>query len=119
MRSTDAGVAVTGDQPRPDRFDELRCAYHARLHSDLMRLTALRVRLDEPLDGATPYEDIRRVAHGMAGAAAMFEAAAVAGAAGRLEEAALNSRISGTVPTDAMIRAALDGLINVLHELGA
>lgn len=112
------GTRRRGMHPQhSDRFDELQSAYLARLHSDLCRLMALRLQLHRPTAGESTVEDLRRVAHSMAGAAAMFEATLVAGAAAKIEETAVASRIAQTHAKDAALRAALDALIGMLEGM--
>ena len=104
-------------QGRGARYDELQSAYRDRLHSDLVCLMALRRRFHRPAPGASVVEDLRRVAHSMAGAAAMFEAAAVAGAAAKLEETAAANCIAQTHFPDEALGAALEALIGVLDSM--
>lgn len=100
-----------------DRYDDLRSAYLARLHNDLARLIKLRAQLQHEPTDASVSADLRRVAHGMAGAAAMFEAARVADAAAILEQAAVNSQIAQSRHQDDAQRTALDALIGVLEGM--
>jgi HPt (histidine-containing phosphotransfer) domain-containing protein len=89
MRSTNNWPSLT---PAPagsdDRFEELRIAYYARLKSDRAQVVALRTQLAKDPESKATYEAIRVCAHGMAGAAAIFEATDIMGAARKLEHAA-------------------------------
>ena len=120
MKSTEYWAPSSEPAVHTDRFEELRAAYYARLRSDLARLTALRVRFDETQGGDSLFhEEIRRVAHGMSGAAAMFEATQVAIASSRLEEAVRSSRRPQDTQAYAAVSAALDSLMHLLKQFGA
>ena len=120
MKSTEYWAPSSEPAAHTDRFEELRAAYYARLRSDLVRLTALRLRFDEVQGGDSVFhEEIRRVAHGMAGAAAMFEATQVAIVAGRLEEAVRSGRRPQDTHAYAAVSAALDALMHLLKRFAA
>src|ERR1700722_10484696 len=69
-----------------DRFEELRVAYHARLKSDRAKVVTLRTQLAKDPESKATYEAIRVCAHGMAGAAAIFEATDIMKAARQQEK---------------------------------
>jgi len=104
---------------RTDPFGDLRAAYSTRLRSDLAQLIRLRARLAGTGAGTaskTARESIRRVAHGMAGAAAIFKAGDIMRAAILLEQT-----VRATTP-DAdghALRLALDTMIDGLRPICA
>ena len=102
-----------GSRYRVNPTEELRKAYCDRLRSDRTRLTSLRDRLGDSAGQTEPlYEAIRRIAHGMAGAAAVFKVPDVLDASSILERsAALASH--GEEPA-MTVPAALDRLIDLL-----
>jgi len=98
-----------------DRFEELRAAYFARVAGDRAQLMQLRMRFERA--GPMPpgiYDDVQRVAHGMAGTAGVFEEFDVSRIARRLETAALTASHSPGVDTDAAVCRALDALVDLL-----
>jgi HPt (histidine-containing phosphotransfer) domain-containing protein len=98
-----------------DAFEELRMSYRDRLRSDRTQLTTLRNRLGGPGGETVPlYEAIRRIAHGMAGAAAVFKVSDVFDASSTLEQSvSLASTAHGGNPA-MTVPAALDRLIELL-----
>jgi EAL domain-containing protein (putative c-di-GMP-specific phosphodiesterase class I) len=119
VESTDAWPSLKVPEGRSDPFGDLRAAYSTRLRSDLAQLTRLRAKLAGTGAGAgskTARESIRRVAHGMAGAAAIFKAGDIMRAAILLEQA-----VRATAP-DAdghALRLALDTMIGTLRPICA
>jgi HPt (histidine-containing phosphotransfer) domain-containing protein len=77
---------------------------------------AFRRQLDGPLFATLPYEDIRRAAHGMAGAAAMFDAGQIATAAAELEAAARDAHLVGGESGFLKVRVRLETLIRIVRE---
>ena len=127
MRSTNHWPRLT---PAPagtdDRFEELRIAYYARLKSDRAQVMALRTQLGKAPDSKATYDAIRVCAHGMAGAAAIFEATDIMKAARALEhvatEAALAMASSDTAQSQAnsgnpAVGPPLDSLIELLDSI--
>jgi HPt (histidine-containing phosphotransfer) domain-containing protein len=106
-----------------DRFEELRIAYYARLKSDRAQVVSLRTQLAEGSDPKATYEAIRVCAHGMAGAAAIFEATDVMKAARKLEHAAVEATTSPDPVQSAensgnpALRPLLDSLIELLDSI--
>jgi diguanylate cyclase (GGDEF)-like protein len=117
--ATDAWPSLMVPESRNDPFGDLRAAYSTRLRSDLAQLIRLRAKLAGTGAGAGPKtarESIRRVAHGMAGAAAIFKAGDIMRAAILLEQA-----VRATTP-DAdghALRLALDTMIGTLRPVCA
>jgi HPt (histidine-containing phosphotransfer) domain-containing protein len=130
MRSTNDWPRLT---PTPagsdDRFEELRIAYYARLKSDRAQVVALRTQLAKDPGSKATYEAIRVCAHGMAGAAAIFEATDIMGAARKLEHAAADAPRAPDAatpidPTKSLedsgnpaVRPLLDSLIELLDSI--
>ncbi len=124
MRSTSHWPRLT---PAPagadDRFEELRIAYYARLKSDRAQVLSLRTLLVESSDAKAAYEAIRACAHGMAGAAAIFEANDVMTAARQLEHAASAAKTSldSAAPAgdsgNPAVSPLLDSLIELLNSI--
>jgi len=117
-------VKSTGAWPRfgepkraGDPLGDLRAAYFTRLRRDLAQLGTLRAKLAGAGTGSkTAYESIRRIAHGMAGAAAIFNAGAVMRAAIMLEQTVR----AATPDADGdAVRLALDTMIDSLRPLCA
>ena len=109
--------------PFTERYEELRAAYRTRLAGELSALRALakRLALTESAPAAEPalIEEIRQMAHRMAGAAGMFEAASIADAAGLLEDAAAPPRESADGFWRDGLRGALDHLMRQIEASGA
>jgi HPt (histidine-containing phosphotransfer) domain-containing protein len=114
MKSTEYRARAEMPETMRDRFELLRAAYHKRLSSDRTQLMHLRARLAlrDP-DPRALLDTIRRVAHGMAGAGAVFEAHDVAYAARLLESAATEAL--RRVGTDT-VRSPLNALIALLED---
>jgi hypothetical protein len=118
MKSTNCWPRLSEPAGPDDPFEELRASYYARLRSDRVRLLGLRAELSGT--GAEPkylYEAIRVVAHGMAGAAGIFEATDVLNAASAIENAARVSLQSRANRVDPAVRAGLDALIDLLQPM--
>jgi HPt (histidine-containing phosphotransfer) domain-containing protein len=103
-----------------DPFDDLRASYYERLRSERLQLIELHAQLSRPeLGPIALYETIYLVAHGMAGAAAIFGVAEVLSAASALERAAIamtKAPEDGSGPT---LDAALQALTDLLQGLCA
>jgi HPt (histidine-containing phosphotransfer) domain-containing protein len=104
-------VPEGGDDP----YADLRAAYLMRLRTELAQLTVLRAKLAaDGMVAGEPYRSIHRIAHGMAGAAAIFTAADILSAALALEQA-LGRAVPGA--DDAAVRRALDTMIDSLRAM--
>jgi HPt (histidine-containing phosphotransfer) domain-containing protein len=121
MRSTNDWPRLT---PTPagtdDRFEELRIAYYARLKSDRTQVVALRAQLAQDPESKATYAAIRVCAHGMAGAAAIFEATDIMKAARKLEHAAseaANAKDAAGDSGNPAVRPPLDSLIELLDSV--
>ena len=92
MKSTEYRPTLRMSADFEARFEKLRANYYARLAGDRSRLMKLRVDFDHSAGPEALYDQIQRVAHGMAGAAAVFEAGQVARLARTLERAARDAQ---------------------------
>jgi HPt (histidine-containing phosphotransfer) domain-containing protein len=115
MKSTNAWPSLNVPEGADDRFGELRAAYFTRLRGDLEQLKALRAKLAgaRPIS-KTSHDTVRRIAHGMAGAAAIFKADNVMRAAVALEQAVRAARPDAD---DGAVQLALDTMIDSLHSI--
>jgi diguanylate cyclase (GGDEF)-like protein len=117
MKSTGAWPSLNVPEGADDRFGDLRAAYFTRLRSDLEQLKSLRAKLAGARTGSkTAYDPIRRIAHGMAGAAAIFKAGDVMRAAVTLEQAVRAARPGAD---DDAVQLALDTMIDSLRSICA
>jgi HPt (histidine-containing phosphotransfer) domain-containing protein len=99
-------------------FVELRRMYIAGLRADRIRLVNLAESLARVADNAeTTFAEIRRVAHKMRGAAAIFEAPMVACAAAALEDAAHAAWHQDARNSDLRIYGALENLVECVARL--
>jgi EAL domain-containing protein (putative c-di-GMP-specific phosphodiesterase class I)/CheY-like chemotaxis protein len=115
--STDAWPSLKVPEGRNDPFGDLRAAYSTRLRNDMAQLIRLRAKLAGAGAGSkTARESIRRVAHGMAGAAAIFKAGDIMRAAIQLEQAV---RASTSDADSYALRLALDTMIDTLRPICA
>ena len=119
MRSTESSPSSHLPPRLKDRFEELRAAYLARLECYRAQLVELRINLGSTGYSAAVYEKIHRVAHGMAGAAAVFETFDVARAARGLSVSALAAVQTPSIEADARVRRDLDALVDLLLTLAA
>jgi HPt (histidine-containing phosphotransfer) domain-containing protein len=102
------------------RFEELRGDYYARLAGDRSQLMKLRHYFDPPPQTRKLlYDQLQRLAHGMAGTAAVFEAPEVARVAHTLEEAACAAKTAPGDDAHAAVRNALDALVDLLLTVSA
>jgi diguanylate cyclase (GGDEF)-like protein len=118
VKPTGAWPSLKAPKGADDQFGDLRAAYFTRLRSDLAQLATLRAKLAGAGTGSktSAYAAIRRIAHGMAGAAAIFKAADVMRAAVLLEHAVRAARPD----TDGdAVRLALDTMIDSLRPICA
>jgi len=117
VKPNNAWPSLKAPEGANDSFADLREAYFTRLRSDLAQLATLRAKLAGAGTGSkTAYATIRRIAHGMAGAAAIFKAGDVMRAAILLEQT-----VRAAVPDadgDA-VRLALDTMIDSLRPICA
>jgi diguanylate cyclase (GGDEF)-like protein len=115
MKPSDAWPNLQVPKGGDDPFGNLRADYFKRLRSDLAQLTALRAKFAGAGTGSnTVSETIRRLAHGMAGAAAIFKAGDVMRAAVTLEQAV---RAATPDADDEVVRRALDAMIHSLRSI--
>jgi diguanylate cyclase (GGDEF)-like protein len=117
VKPASAWPSLKAPEGADDQFGDLRAAYFTRLRSDLAQLAGLRAKLVGAGTGSkTAYATIRRIAHGMAGAAAIFKAADVMRAAILLEQTVR----AATPDTDGdAVRLALDTMIDSLRPICA
>jgi hypothetical protein len=117
VKPASAWPSLKAPEGADDQFGDLRAAYFTRLRSDLAQLAGLRTKLVGAGTGSkTAYATIRRIAHGMAGAAAIFKAADVMRAAILLEQTVR----AATPDTDGdAVRLALDTMIDSLRPICA
>jgi HPt (histidine-containing phosphotransfer) domain-containing protein len=115
MKTTPAWPSLDVPEGGEDPFADLRAAYLKRLRSERQQLTRLRAGLGSAGTGSgKDYETIRRIAHGMAGAAAIFKADAILTAAVALDHA-LRDATAGV--DTAAVRPALDAMIDSLRSM--
>ena len=120
MKSTDHAANLTMPVRLADRFEDLRTAYYARLGDDRSRLLKLRVQLGRAKSNPRGvYMDIRSVAHGMAGAAEVFEAERISMVAQSLEAAAIAALGAPGDEGGGAVKFALDSLTDLLHSFSA
>lgn len=120
MNSTDLARAPNIPARLKDRFEELRGAYYARLAGDRGKLMELLAAFPERTSPAPrPYERVQQIAHGMSGAAAVFEAHQVASVARHLEQTARAAIQSPSAPAEAAVREALVALVDLLLTVSA
>jgi hypothetical protein len=101
-----------------DRFAELCRAFYGRLRNDRVHLATLSAELARiEGDPGRVFEDIRTFAHRLRGAATIFEAAELGGAAQALEEATLAAASTHADNTDPALWAALVNLSNRLASV--
>jgi diguanylate cyclase (GGDEF)-like protein len=116
-KPTNAWPSLKAPAGSNDSFEDLRTAYFTRLRSDLAQLATLRTKLGGAGTGSkTAYAAIRRIAHGMAGAAAIFKAGDVMRAAILLEQ---TIRAATPDADGDAVRLALDTMINSLRPICA
>jgi HPt (histidine-containing phosphotransfer) domain-containing protein len=98
-----------------DEFDRIRATFYARLRCDRMRLTTLATSLSR-VEGhpAGVFKALQGLAHRIRGAAAVFEASELAGAAYALEQAATAACDKRSDHTDGPVWSALEELVELL-----
>jgi diguanylate cyclase (GGDEF)-like protein len=117
VKPASAWPSLKAPEGADDQFADLRTAYFTRLRGDLAHLATLRAKLGGAGTGSkTAYATIRRVAHGMAGAAAIFKAGDVMRAAVVLEQTV---RAATPDADDDAVRLALDTMIDALRPICA
>jgi diguanylate cyclase (GGDEF)-like protein len=117
VKPTNAWPSLKASEGANDSFADLRTAYFKRLRSDLAQLATLRAKLAGAGTGSkTAHAAIRRIAHGMAGAAAIFKAGDVMRAAILLEQ---TLRAAAPDAGGDAVRLALDTMIASLRPICA
>ena len=98
-----------------DEFDRIRVTFYARLRCDRMRLTTLASALAQA-DGhpAGVFKALQGLAHRIRGAAAVFEATELGGAAYALEQAATTACDKRSDHSDGPVWLALEELVELL-----
>jgi HPt (histidine-containing phosphotransfer) domain-containing protein len=98
-----------------DEFDRIRAAFYARLRCDRMRLTTLATSLSrvEGHPGGV-FKALQGLAHRIRGAAAVFEASELRGAAYALEQAATAACDKRSDHSDGPVWSALEELVELL-----
>jgi hypothetical protein len=98
-----------------DEFDRIRTTFYARLRCDRMRLTTLATSLTR-IEGhpAGVFKALQGLAHRIRGAAAVFEASELGGAAYALEQAATAACDKRSDHADGPVWSALEELIELL-----
>jgi HPt (histidine-containing phosphotransfer) domain-containing protein len=119
MKSTEYRPTLRMSADFEARFEKLRANYYARLAGDRSRLMKLRVDFDHSAGPEALYDQIQRVAHGMAGAAAVFEAGQVARLARTLERAARAACKAPGAASHAAVQSALDAMVDLLLTISA
>jgi hypothetical protein len=118
MKSTSSWPHLGEPAGPDDPFADLRASYYARLRNDITRLRALHTQLSSSeMDPKGLHESIYLVAHGMAGAAAIFQVTEVLNAAIALEQATLAAIKAHPGTDDASVCAALDALTDLLQNI--
>ena len=105
---------MSDDSAYQVRLAEISLAYKKRLPSALDTLKQLQVDLSSNTDPTSVYEDIRDVAHQLAGSAGQFQFEAVGKAADLLEAAVLRKGPAESGVEDEIL-AALHRLIAALN----
>jgi HPt (histidine-containing phosphotransfer) domain-containing protein len=98
-----------------DEFDRIRATFYARLRSDRMRLTTLAASLSR-IEGHPGgiFKALQSLAHRIRGAAAVFEASDLGGAAYALEQAATAACDKRSDHADPPVWSALEELVELL-----
>ena len=98
-----------------DEFDRIRATFYARLRCDRMRLTTLATSLSR-VEGhpAGVFKALQGLAHRIRGAAAVFEASELGGAAYALEQAATAACDKRSDHSDGPVWSALEELVEVM-----
>jgi HPt (histidine-containing phosphotransfer) domain-containing protein len=98
-----------------DEFDRIRVTFYARLRCDRMRLTTLASSLSR-VEGhpAGVFKALQGLAHRIRGAAAVFEASELGGAAYALEQAATTAYDKRSDRSDGPVWSALEELVEQL-----
>jgi hypothetical protein len=116
MKSIDNhGKTAPAPAAMNDEFDRIRTAFYARLRCDRMRLTTLATSLSR-IEGHPGgiFKALQGLAHRIRGAAAVFEASELGGAAYALEQAAIAACDKRSDHADGPVWSALEELIELL-----
>src|ERR1700722_8109229 len=116
MKSIDHHGKIASTPARmDDEFDRIRVTFYARLRCDRMRLTTLATSLSR-VEGhpAGVFKALQGLAHRIRGAAAIFEASELAGAAYALEQAATAACDKRSDHSDGPVWSALEELVELL-----
>lgn len=98
-----------------DEFERIRATFYARLRCDRMRLTTLAASLSR-VEGhpAGVFKALQGLAHLIRGAAAVFEASELGGAAYALEQAATAACEKRSDHSDGTVWSALEELVELM-----
>jgi HPt (histidine-containing phosphotransfer) domain-containing protein len=116
MKSIDHhGKIASTPAAMDDEFDRIRATFYARLRCDRMRLTTLATSLSR-VEGhpAGVFKALQGLAHRIRGAAAIFEASELGGAAYALEQAATAACDKRSDHSDGPVWSALEELVELL-----
>jgi HPt (histidine-containing phosphotransfer) domain-containing protein len=116
MKSSDnLGLIAPAPAAMDHEFDRIRTAFYARLRCDRMRLTTLAASLSrvEGHPGGI-FKALQGLAHRIRGAAAVFDASDLEGAAYALEQAATVACDKRSDHADGPVWAALEELVELL-----
>lgn len=116
MKSIDHhGKIVSAPAGMDNEFDRIRATFYARLRCDRMRLTTLATSLSRADGHPTGiFKALQGLAHRIRGAAAIFEASDLGGAAYALEQAATSAYDNRSHHADGPVWSALEELIELL-----
>jgi HPt (histidine-containing phosphotransfer) domain-containing protein len=116
MKSIDNhGKMTSAPVEMDDEFDRIRATFYARLRCDRMRLTTLAASLSR-IEGHPGgiFKALQGLAHRIRGAAAVFEASELSGAAYALEQAATAACDKRSDHADGPVWSALEELVELL-----
>jgi HPt (histidine-containing phosphotransfer) domain-containing protein len=103
---------------KEDTFESLRQAFHARLESERVHFVTLSAALARAEENpAWIFDDLVYRAHRLQGGAAIFEEAAVAVAAGKLESAAVMASQIRADNTNQEVWTALEALVTLMGSV--
>jgi HPt (histidine-containing phosphotransfer) domain-containing protein len=116
MKSIDNhGKTAPAPAALDNEFERIRTTFHARLRCDRMRLTTLATSLSR-MDGHPTgiFKALQGLAHRIRGAAAIFEASDLSGAAYALEQAATAAYDNRSDHADGPVWSALEELVELM-----